>query len=165
MSRLPAKWCLALIRRSYLGTILVWGPSMIGVECLVSTMFRTLILSLTLMGMMTAPLLAQPIPSAPTPGQKPPIPEPSPGSKPPIPEPPKGPPHKPDAPGVKSTTVVVDINKASAAELQQVKGIGKSTANKIIAGRPYTVLDDLITKKVFSQKQLDKFKTQLTVGK
>jgi len=128
-------------------------------------MLRNLILCLTLVGTLTAPLLAQPVPSAPTPGQKPPLPEPTQGSKPPIPEPPKGTPLKPDAPVVKSTSIVVDINKATAAELQQIKGIGKSTAAKIVAGRPYTTLEDLITKKVFSQKQLDKYKAQLTLGK
>ncbi|WP_287130976.1 helix-hairpin-helix domain-containing protein, partial [Candidatus Cyanaurora vandensis] len=73
-------------------------------------------------------------------------------------------PLKPDAPKtVKSSTVVVDLNRATATELQQVKGIGKATADKIMAGRPYTAPTELVTKKVMSQKQFDKYKAQFTV--
>jgi DNA uptake protein ComE-like DNA-binding protein len=61
----------------------------------------------------------------------------------------------------KSTTAVVDINTATAAELQAVKGIGKATAKKIIAGRPYKSADELVTKKVITQKQYDGMKAQL----
>ena len=61
----------------------------------------------------------------------------------------------------KSTTAVVDINSATAPELQTVKGIGKATAKKIIAGRPYSSSEDLVTKKVMSQKQFDGLKSQL----
>jgi competence protein ComEA len=61
----------------------------------------------------------------------------------------------------KSTTAVVDINKGTAAELKKVKGIGKATAAKIIAGRPYTAPEDLVTKKVMTQKQFDGLKSQL----
>jgi DNA uptake protein ComE-like DNA-binding protein len=63
----------------------------------------------------------------------------------------------------KSTTVVVNINTDASDALQQVKGIGDTTAKKIIAGRPYTTLDDLVTKKVITANQLAKFKTQLSV--
>ncbi len=61
----------------------------------------------------------------------------------------------------KSTTAVVDINSGTAAELKKVKGIGKATAAKIIAGRPYTSPEDLVTKKVMTQKQFDGLKSQL----
>jgi competence protein ComEA len=61
----------------------------------------------------------------------------------------------------KSTTAVVDINNGTAAELKKVKGIGKATAAKIIAGRPYTAPEDLVTKKVMTQKQFDGLKSQL----
>jgi DNA uptake protein ComE-like DNA-binding protein len=63
----------------------------------------------------------------------------------------------------KSTTAVVNINTDAEAALQQVKGIGDATAKKIIAGRPYTTVDDLVTKKVMTANQLAKFKTQLSV--
>jgi DNA uptake protein ComE-like DNA-binding protein len=63
----------------------------------------------------------------------------------------------------KSTTVVVNVNTDASADLQKVKGIGEATAKKIIAGRPYATLDDLVTKKALTAKQLTTFKPQLTV--
>ncbi|WP_218082646.1 ComEA family DNA-binding protein [Anthocerotibacter panamensis] len=63
----------------------------------------------------------------------------------------------------KSTTVVVNVNTATLAELQQVKGIGAATANKIVAGRPYKSLDELTSKNALSAKQFEKFKAQLSI--
>jgi hypothetical protein len=42
-----------------------------------------------------------------------------------------------------SPAAIVDINTATQAELEAVKGIAAVTAQKIIAGRPYTAVDDL----------------------
>jgi hypothetical protein len=55
----------------------------------------------------------------------------------------------------------VDINSASAEELESVKGIGAATAKKIIDGRPYKGKDELVSRKVVSQSQYDKIKDQL----
>src|SRR5262245_7155053 len=38
---------------------------------------------------------------------------------------------------------LLDLNKASAAELEELSGVGPTTAKKIVAGRPYTKIDDL----------------------
>lgn len=63
----------------------------------------------------------------------------------------------------KSTTVVVNINTSTSAELQQVKGIGKSHATAIIKARPFTTLDDLVTKKILTKAELAKLKPQLSL--
>ena len=57
----------------------------------------------------------------------------------------------------------VDINNASADELKSVKGIGDATAKKIIAGRPYSSVDDL-AKAGVSKSTIAKIHSQLTVG-
>ncbi|MGD0826598.1 MAG: helix-hairpin-helix domain-containing protein [Desulfobaccales bacterium] len=58
---------------------------------------------------------------------------------------------------------LVDINTASLAELEAVKGVGPAIANKIIANRPYMSLDEL-SKAGLSAKKIESFKSSLTVG-
>ena len=41
---------------------------------------------------------------------------------------------------------LVDINKATKAELMKLQGIGEIEANKIVAGRPYNSKADITTK-------------------
>jgi len=55
----------------------------------------------------------------------------------------------------------IDINSASADDLESVKGIGKATAKKIIDGRPYKAKDELVTKKIMSKGAYDKIKSQI----
>ena len=50
----------------------------------------------------------------------------------------------------------MDINSASAADLEKLPGIGPATSAKIIAGRPYKTKRDLLTKKIVSQSEYDK---------
>lgn len=56
------------------------------------------------------------------------------------------------------TNAASDINSASADQLDSLPGIGPVTAQKIIAGRPYSSIDDLLTKQVVTQKVFDKIK-------
>lgn len=63
----------------------------------------------------------------------------------------------------------VNLNSASALELQQVPGIGPSTADKILQMRKsygaFKSVDDLLAIKGVGPKKLDKMKKYLTVGK
>ncbi len=56
----------------------------------------------------------------------------------------------------------VDLNAATAAELDSVPGIGAATAKKIIAGRPYSSLADL-KKLGLSAKQMEMISPMVTV--
>lgn len=58
----------------------------------------------------------------------------------------------------------VDINTATISELMQFSGIGKIKANKIIKGRPYLNIYDLVEKKMIGQKVFNNIKEDLKVG-
>lgn len=57
----------------------------------------------------------------------------------------------------------ININTSSNTELESLPGIGPVTAAKIIAGRPYSTLEELISKKVVGEKLFKKIKDQLTL--
>jgi competence protein ComEA len=42
-----------------------------------------------------------------------------------------------------AATATIDLNKATAEELEELPGVGPATSKKIIAGRPYSKVDDL----------------------
>lgn len=52
----------------------------------------------------------------------------------------------------------ISINNASQKELEELPGIGPVTAQKIIKNRPYSSIDDLITKKSVSKSVFAKIK-------
>ena len=58
---------------------------------------------------------------------------------------------------------LVNINTATRAELESVKGVGPATAKKIIGNRPYKSLDDL-NKAGMSAKKIGSLKSFLTVS-
>lgn len=65
--------------------------------------------------------------------------------------------------GTVASTTMVSINSASQTELESLIGVGPVTAQKIIAGRPYGSLEELVTKKTMSQSLFGKLKDQLSL--
>jgi competence protein ComEA len=60
--------------------------------------------------------------------------------------------------------VVLDLNKATAEELEaDLPGVGPATARKIIAGRPYTSVDDL-AKAGVSARVIEGIRPHVTLG-
>lgn len=57
----------------------------------------------------------------------------------------------------------VNINAASQSELEALPGIGPVTAKKIISGRPYQTLEELVAKKAMSQSLFDKLRNELSL--
>ena len=55
----------------------------------------------------------------------------------------------------------LDVNSASKAELQALKGVGDKRADDIIKGRPYKGKDDLVQKKILPQGVYDGIKDKI----
>ena len=56
---------------------------------------------------------------------------------------------------------LIDINTASQAQLEPLKGIGPARAEAIIKGRPYKGKDELVQKKIVPQNVYDDIKEQI----
>lgn len=56
---------------------------------------------------------------------------------------------------------LMDINSATKDELMTLPQIGEAHAKKIIEGRPYKGKDDLVKKKIVTQKVYDQIKDKI----
>src|SRR5579884_83556 len=63
----------------------------------------------------------------------------------------------------KNSAQAVDLNTASAKDLESLPGVGRATAQKIIAGRPYSSVTDLSRAGV-PQSTIEKITPMVTVS-
>jgi competence protein ComEA len=66
------------------------------------------------------------------------------------------------------TRETVDLNKATAAQLSALRGVGQKTAERIIAARderPFATVDALTERKLIGRLALEKLRDQVTVGR
>ena len=61
-----------------------------------------------------------------------------------------------------SQTGLVNINSATEGELDKLPGVGPVTAGKIINGRPYSSVEELLSKKVVNSSTFEKIKGLVT---
>jgi len=65
------------------------------------------------------------------------------------------------APGSQEREGLVDINAASAEELDRLPGVGPVRAKAIISHRPYSGKDDLVQRKIIPQNVYDQIKDKI----
>lgn len=63
-----------------------------------------------------------------------------------------------------SDSELINLNLASLEELDQLSGVGKVTAEKIIRNRPYGSVEELLTKKTINKSVFEKIKNLITVN-
>lgn len=65
--------------------------------------------------------------------------------------------------GYENTQDKININNASSGDLDKLSGVGPVTAQKIIDGRPYQAIEDLINRKIITQGVFEKIKDKISV--
>ena len=66
--------------------------------------------------------------------------------------------------GIVGNTGSISINSSGAQELDSLPGIGPVTAEKIISSRPYGSINDLLDKKVVSEKVFNQIKDKISTN-
>lgn len=57
---------------------------------------------------------------------------------------------------------VININNATASDLDSLPGVGSVTSQKIIDGRPYSQIEELTARKIIGQSTFDKIKDKIS---
>jgi competence protein ComEA len=60
---------------------------------------------------------------------------------------------------------MVNVNSASAEELDALSGIGKTRAAAIIRGRPYAGIEELVSRHILPTSAYDAIKDKIFVGR
>ncbi|MDO9440957.1 MAG: helix-hairpin-helix domain-containing protein [Beijerinckiaceae bacterium] len=120
---------------------------------------RSLLIAATLAGSFLAavsgPSFAQaPAPSTSTSPAKPAVTAPPSTAKPAAPA-------SGSATAAKPAATLIDINSATVAELQALKGVGPARAEAIVKGRPYKGKDDLTQKNIVPSNVYNDIKDQI----
>ena len=90
-------------------------------------------------------------------------PTPSPKSEPPSTTPDQVPNESPTA-SLKSSSSLVDINKATPSELTLALELAREDSDKLVKNRPYKTKEELVTKAGIAKATVDKIKDKITVG-
>ncbi len=67
------------------------------------------------------------------------------------------------AQATQNSSGLININNSTAGELDSLPGIGVVTAGKIINGRPYAALNDLLEKKIVGSKVFLQIKDKISI--
>ncbi len=65
--------------------------------------------------------------------------------------------------GAATSNTKVSINSGSQSELEGLAGVGEVTAVKIIEGRPYSEVSDLVNKKIVGKALFEKIKDEISL--
>ena len=66
-------------------------------------------------------------------------------------------------PAAPAKAPLLNINKATAAELDNLPQIGDARAKAIVGGRPYKTVSDLLDRKILPQNAYDAIKDKISV--
>jgi competence protein ComEA len=69
------------------------------------------------------------------------------------------------APPAAAAAAPLDINTATADQLKAFNGIGDAYSARIIAGRPYTAKNQLVSRGILPQATYDKIKDKIIASK